>query len=90
MRRLSQLPVILDVGGGTRFMKGMKKYESWFSNCEYKTLDVSSAYGPDIVGDIHTIPLSDASIDGVICRSVLEHVERPADAVREIWRILKP
>ncbi len=89
MEKLARCRVILDVGGGTRFMKGMKKYETLFAMCDYKTLDVSADYHPDIVGDIHAIPLPDASVDGVMCRSVLEHVERPADAIREIYRILK-
>lgn len=90
MRTLAQGRVILDVGGGSRFMKGMKKFEPLFVNCDYKTMDVSADYHPDIVGDIHAIPLADASVDGVICRSVLEHVERPYDAAREMIRILKP
>jgi len=68
----------------------MKKYETLFAKCDYKTLDVSKDYNPDIVGDIHAIPLADASVDGVMCRSVLEHVERPADAIREMYRVLKP
>lgn len=82
--------VVLDVGGGSRFMKGMKRFEGLFADCRYRTLDVSPDYGPDIVGDIHAIPLEQSSVDGVVCRSVLEHVERPLDAVREIHRILKP
>jgi ubiquinone/menaquinone biosynthesis C-methylase UbiE len=90
MRQLSACKVVLDVGGGTRFMKGMTKYKTWFANTDYKTLDVSSDYHPDITGDIHAIPLADNSVDGVMCRSVLEHVERPADALREMHRILKP
>lgn len=90
MELLSKQPTILDVGGGGRFQKGMKKFESLFARCDYKTMDVSSDYSPDVVGDIHAIPLNDASIDGVICRSVLEHVERPWDAVREMHRIVKP
>lgn len=90
MRLLSKKETILDVGGGSRFMKGMKRYEPWFADVDYKTLDVSPDYGPDIVGDIHRIPLADASVDGVICRSVLEHVEDPRTAIREMNRILKP
>ncbi len=81
---------ILDVGGGTRFMKRMKIFESLFAHVDYKTLDVSADYHPDIIGDIHAIPMEDSSVDGIICRSVLEHVERPADAVREMYRILRP
>jgi ubiquinone/menaquinone biosynthesis C-methylase UbiE len=90
MQLLSKRQVILDVGGGSRFMKGMKKFEPLFTNVEYKTLDVSADYKPDIVGDIHALPIPDNSIDGIICRSVLEHVERPAQAVKEMHRVLKP
>lgn len=90
MKRIATKKQILDVGGGTRFMKGMERFQDLFRSCEYKTLDVSTDYAPDIVGDIHAIPVSSESVGGVICRSVLEHVERPADAVREIYRILEP
>ncbi len=90
MHAMAQRKVVLDVGGGSRFMKGMKAYEPLFANCDYKTFDVSSDYHPDIVGDIHAIPCGDGSVDGVICRSVLEHVERPAIAIHEMERILSP
>jgi len=90
MEKLARCRVILDVGGGSRFQKGMKKFETRFKDCDYRTLDVSADYGPDIVGDIHAIPLPDASVDGVVCRSVLEHVADPAKAVGEMHRILKP
>ena len=43
----------------------------------------------DIAGDIHNIPLRDNSIDGVIVTGVLEHVEDPITAVKELYRILK-
>ncbi len=82
--------LILVVGVGGRFQKGMKQFESLFVACDYKTLDVSADYNPDVVGDIHAIPLPDASVDAIICRSVLEHVERPWDACKEMHRILKP
>ncbi len=82
--------VVLDVGGGQRFQKGMKEYEVLFKNCDYKTLDNVSQFQPDILGDIKNIPLPDQSVDAVICRSVLEHVEDPFKAVAEIYRILRP
>lgn len=81
---------VLDVGGGSRFMKGMKKYEPLFVNCSYKTMDISTDYGPDIVGDIHGLPLEENSIDAIICRSVLEHVRYPDKAAQEMFRVLKP
>ncbi|MFA6215757.1 MAG: class I SAM-dependent methyltransferase [Patescibacteria group bacterium] len=82
--------IILDVGGGKRFQKGMEEYEAWFKNCDYKTMDNVVDYRPDILGDIRNMPLSDSSIDAVICRAVLEHVDDPFKAVAEIYRVLKP
>lgn len=86
----TQTGMILDVGGGSRFMKRMAQHEELFSHTDYKTLDVSPDYRPDIVGDIHNIPLADGDVDGIICRSVLEHVADPRKAVQEMLRILKP
>ncbi len=90
MRLLSQGRAVVDVGGGSRFMKGMKKYEPLFAYCRYFTLDASAFYRPGVVGDIHRLPLATASVDGLLCRSVLEHVDRPWDACREIHRVLRP
>jgi len=42
------------------------------------------------VGDAEHIPLADASVDGVICRNVLDFVSSPGAALGEIWRVLKP
>jgi len=53
-------------------------------------LDKVSDYNPDIVGDVHDLPFEDNSVDAVICMNVLEHVEEPQKAVKEIYRVLKP
>ena len=82
--------VVLDVGGSKRFQKGMKEYKDLFSNHDYKTLDIVAEYKPDIIGDIKNIPLPDESVDAVICRAVLEHIDEPFKAVAEMNRILKP
>ena len=81
--------IILDVGGGNRFQKGMKQYEELFKDCDYKTLDNVSDYKPDILGDIKNIPMDNESVDAVICRAVLEHINDPFKAVSEMHRILK-
>ncbi len=62
-----------------------------FSRCEYATCDIDESTGPDIVADIcHLNLVADASIDGVVCISVLEHVYDPFGAIAEIHRILRP
>jgi SAM-dependent methyltransferase len=44
----------------------------------------------DIIADAYNTTLEDSSFDTVLSTSVLEHLERPHDAVTEIYRILKP
>jgi len=81
---------VLDIGGGGRFTKWLAEYKDLFSSNNYKTFDFDKSTGADIIGDIHKIPLGSESVDAIICSSVLEHVEDPALAVREMFRILRP
>lgn len=89
IREIAKSDYILDVGGGIKFGKGLQEYAKLFSGKKYVTLDKEPTYRPDLVGDIHHIPLADSSVDAVICKAVLEHVEEPHRAVGEIYRILK-
>ncbi|MBP9816815.1 MAG: class I SAM-dependent methyltransferase [Candidatus Pacebacteria bacterium] len=90
MKKIAEGPIILDVGGGTRFGKWMKHYEPLFEGRDYRTFDYDSTTGADVVGDIHAIPVETNVIDSIICSSVLEHVRDPLKAMRELHRILKP
>ncbi|MFA5813642.1 MAG: methyltransferase domain-containing protein, partial [Patescibacteria group bacterium] len=89
---------ILDIGGGlrTKASKGNRLdtknfwLEDYIKKVDYKVLDKVQAYQPDIVGDVQNLPLPDESVEAVICIAVLEHVEEPQKAVKEIYRVLKP
>ncbi|HWP67274.1 MAG TPA: class I SAM-dependent methyltransferase [Candidatus Limnocylindria bacterium] len=41
-------------------------------------------------GSVYELPFADASFDCVIISEVLEHLHREDDALRELWRVLKP
>jgi SAM-dependent methyltransferase len=82
--------LIVDAGGGGRFTKGMSRFEPFFRNADYRTLDISEQTHPDIVADIEQMPFEDGTVDAFICRSVLEHVRSPERAVAEMTRALKP
>jgi SAM-dependent methyltransferase/uncharacterized protein YbaR (Trm112 family) len=44
----------------------------------------------DVVGDGHTLPFKDNSLDGILNVAVLEHVASPTKFVSEFHRVLKP
>lgn len=80
---------VLDIGAGSC------KYAPRFSHCQYvpqdsPDVDYTSSAVEMVRSDITAIPLSDASIDAILCTEVLEHVERPLDALSEFARLLKP
>lgn len=90
IREISKTKIILDIGGGEPFGKWLAEYKNYFGNSEYKTMDYDPASGAEVIGDIHSIPLADGSVDSIICHCVLEHVKDPIRAVSELYRILKP
>jgi SAM-dependent methyltransferase len=57
---------------------------------ELRTLDVTSDTGPDYVGTAESTGLESDSFELVLCTQVLEHVDDPWAAGREIARILAP
>jgi SAM-dependent methyltransferase len=46
--------------------------------------------GADVRADAHRLPTTGASFSTLLCTDVLEHLEEPADAIREAFRILEP
>ena len=46
--------------------------------------------GIDIVSDIVSIPLSDGSVDAIMCTEVLEHIPDPPAAIEEFARLIRP
>jgi ubiquinone/menaquinone biosynthesis C-methylase UbiE len=43
-----------------------------------------------LVGTPGTLPLPDASMDGILCYDVFEHVATPGDTLAECRRVLRP
>lgn len=97
---LEEKKEIIDIGGGLRISQKQgnwyDKKREWIkkiideNKIQYKILDPSPKYKPDIVGDIHNLPFKDNSLEAIICISVLEHVQNPIKACQEIHRVLKP
>lgn len=71
---------ILDIGGGKRQLDDPR-----YLNLEYSKHDE-----PDIFGDATRLPFKDDTIDFIYTAAVLEHINNPIRAGREMHRVLKP
>jgi SAM-dependent methyltransferase len=95
---LTEKRSVVDIGGGLRILREKgNRYDpsrAWIipylKNIDYKILDPVPDYNPDIIGDIHNLPFDDNSQEAIICLAVLEHVENPIKAAKELYRVLKP
>ncbi|MBI4307248.1 MAG: class I SAM-dependent methyltransferase [Chloroflexi bacterium] len=76
----------LDLGAGNGRLKAQIETKGY----HYLGLDIAPQ-GPGVYfGDAHALPLKDCSIESVHTQDVLEHLENPWQAVREIYRVLRP
>ncbi|MEN9558278.1 MAG: hypothetical protein RL141_647 [Candidatus Parcubacteria bacterium] len=53
-------------------------------------IDAEPFAGVAVAAQAHALPFRDASVDGVICECLLEHVTDPIAVVKEVERVLKP
>lgn len=86
--------ILLDVGAGKGELlelaiaagveaHGIEISGARLKECQEKNLKVTK-------GDAYSIPFPDESVDYVVESEVLEHLEHPAKAVDEAYRVLKP
>ena len=96
IRALPDGAVILDLGGGANFFyadaiepAGRVKVIAVDISAEELALnkDVDETYVADVSKNI---PLSDASVDLVLSKALLEHVDGVPAAIRETARVLRP
>ncbi|WP_136479992.1 class I SAM-dependent methyltransferase [Cognatitamlana onchidii] len=59
------------------------------ANLEYVTTDLNSPLA-DVKADICELPFSDNEFDVVLCNHVLEHIPNDNQAMKELYRVLKP
>lgn len=79
---------VLDAGAGDQ------PYRDLFGHCDYESADFELIDKPyarsTYVCSLDAIPVEDGRFDAVICNQVMEHLPRPAAALRELNRVLKP
>lgn len=89
MNELAKCRNVIDVGTNQPFVEDLARFKDAFKDVDYKTLDQQP--GADIICDICKMDsVLSESVDGVICRAVLEHTKFPKQAIDEIHRILRP
>lgn len=59
------------------------------SNLDYTTADLYSPLA-DVKADIRNLPFEDNSFDVIFCNHVLEHIVEDDQAMRELYRVMKP
>ena len=77
---------------------GIKPYKKYYPEAQsYLGMDFPSTAWkyesddkPEIFGDILDLPIKDGYFDTVLLFEVLEHLDNPQNAIKEINRILKP
>ena len=52
-------------------------------------MDIKRTSAVNLIADAHFLPFKDESFSQVVCTEVLEHLESPIQALREIKRVLK-
>lgn len=81
---------ILDFGCGTGPYRALLTAATDYTGLEYDSPENRQREHADIYYDGLTIPLEDASFDGVLSTQTLEHVPNPERIVAEWARILRP
>jgi SAM-dependent methyltransferase len=92
--RLTACDTVLDLGTTYRFRKELEPFSTSF-NGNYIALDYHAqrCFGErnvNVDGDIQALPFASASVGGVLCIEVLEHLPSPQLAIDEIHRVLRP
>lgn len=77
---------MLDLGcGPSPYRRFFREFEG-----EYLRLDLREEQQPEIVARAEAIPLAAESVDAVLATQILGLIDDPAEAGREIARVLKP
>jgi SAM-dependent methyltransferase len=91
-------PVILDIGCSTGYTLGLLRHrmpQATVVGVDYvrRPLEKLATILPDLPllqFNVARCPLPDESVDGVVLLNILEHIEDDAEAIRHIFRILRP
>lgn len=79
---------VLDVGsGGWPFSKATHLADMYVGETTHRFEPLHRDERPFYVLDIHRMPFADKAWDFTFCSHVIEHLDRPGDAIRELERV---
>jgi SAM-dependent methyltransferase len=82
--------VVVDIGCGDRWGENHIAAECLYIGLDYPPTAMRLYNSrPNVFADAAKLPFADESIDTVLLFQTLEHVERPLEAVEEIFRVLR-
>lgn len=82
--------LVLDVGsGGWPFQRANHLADKFHGNTSHRFEDIARDHRPLFEVDLESLSFADKSYDFVFCSHVLEHLENPGQAIRELTRIGK-
>ena len=76
---------VLDIGAGNQPFRAYLP-----DDVHYFALEVVPIPGNDVIASVLALPFTSETFDHAICTEVLEHVPEPAQALREIHRVVRP
>lgn len=84
--------IVLDAGcGRAGFATPWRQFSRRLIGVDIATGIAENAWvGYKVRSDLYQLPLPGNSVDLVIMRYVMEHLERPVEALREVVRVLRP
>jgi ubiquinone/menaquinone biosynthesis C-methylase UbiE len=87
---ISSGDTVLDVGcGDNPFPYATQLVDLLPEPSKHRARQLDTAGKPFVVADVHALPFPDKSFDFVYCSHLLEHVEDPIAACRELMRVGK-
>ena len=80
--------IVLEVGGGTFFLKPVVKAE--VPMVTFISGEIALTNQTDVVMDASALPIATAAVDAVLALEVLEHLDSPQRLLDEASRVLRP
>jgi SAM-dependent methyltransferase len=82
---------VLDIGCGNRWIERELNDRCYYLSLDYPgTVALGYQGSPHVFGDGQSLPLKGESMDAIVMLDVLEHMPKPAKALAETKRVLKP